>query len=144
MSTRGMIGALNANGSIRYIFCRYDAYPSGVGKMLLRFYATPERVKALLDLGDVRSLCPRLSNEEPGECPTCGHTSEVSTFFGRDYEDKKATARNTTNIEDLLKHDFAYLFRDGQWFGARAYGDDRTWQPLSEFIANWENGDDDE
>lgn len=144
MSTRGSIGALEPNGSIRYIFCRYDAYPWGVGKMLLRFYATPERVKALLDLGDVCSLHPRLSHDEPGECPTCGHTSEVSTFFGRDYEDKKATAKHTTNIADLFKHDFAYLFRDEQWFGAHAYGDDQTWKLLSEFIANWENGDDDE
>ena len=58
-----MIGALQADGTVRAVYCHADGYPAGVGATLAQRYSTGPRVAALLELGDlaglgvVRALC---------------------------------------------------------------------------------------
>ena len=56
MSTRCYIGQKIGN-DVRFIYCHYDGYPSGVGHTLIKYYDTEEKVTDLLDHGDRMTLC---------------------------------------------------------------------------------------
>jgi hypothetical protein len=56
MSTRSRIAIENQNGSVTSIYCHFDGYISGVGKLLKEYYTTQDKVEALIELGDISSL----------------------------------------------------------------------------------------
>lgn len=56
MSTRGRIGLQQNDGRIKSIYVHWDAYPDGVGRKLQKWYTNPDKIEALLDLGDISSL----------------------------------------------------------------------------------------
>jgi hypothetical protein len=56
MSTRSRIGIENQDGTTTSIYCHFDGYISGVGKLLKEYYTTQAKVKALIKLGDISSL----------------------------------------------------------------------------------------
>lgn len=57
MATRSRIAIENENGTVTSIYCHYDGYPnSGVGETLQQHYTDPERVKKLINLGNISSL----------------------------------------------------------------------------------------
>ena len=56
MSTRSIVGIIGPNGLASTQYVHSDGYPSYVGKMLLENYSSREKVKALLELGDLSSL----------------------------------------------------------------------------------------
>ena len=62
MSTRGVIGMQQPDGSVWAIYMHHDAYVAGVGAILGGWYETPEKVEALLALGDLSSLGTTLAN----------------------------------------------------------------------------------
>ena len=56
MSTRGRIGIELPDGKIKSIYCHFDSYPDGVGKVLIKYYNDIDKINALIDLGDISSL----------------------------------------------------------------------------------------
>ena len=56
MSTRSRIAIENQNGSVTSIYCHFDGYISGVGKLLKEYYTTQAKVEELIELGDISSL----------------------------------------------------------------------------------------
>ena len=60
MGTRSTIALETAPGKFRRIYCHWDGYPSHVGYTLANYYDTPEKLNALLDLGDLSSLASSL------------------------------------------------------------------------------------
>lgn len=56
MSTRSRIAMIYEDDTVKSIYCHFDGYPSGVGKTLTNHYINPEKVKALMELGDISSL----------------------------------------------------------------------------------------
>ena len=56
MSTRSNIGIINVDGSLEVIYCHFDGYLEGVGRVLLENYNTEEKVRELLSRGHVSSL----------------------------------------------------------------------------------------
>ena len=56
MSTRSRIAIENQNGSVTSIYCHFDGYISGVGKLLKEYYTTQAKVEALIELGNISSL----------------------------------------------------------------------------------------
>lgn len=56
MGTRSNIGIVHKDGSVRMNYCHWDGYLSHNGKLLLENYTTLEKVRALLDLGDISTL----------------------------------------------------------------------------------------
>lgn len=69
MATRARIGIDNQDGTVTSIYLHHDGYTDGAGRILAADYTTPERVEALLELGDLSSL---------------GGTSEDTIAYGRD------------------------------------------------------------
>ena len=60
MGTNSYIGMERDDGSVTYIYCHWDGYPSHNGAVLLEHYASAERMEQLLALGDISSLAARL------------------------------------------------------------------------------------
>lgn len=56
MSTRCRIAIEQPDGKIRSIYCHHDGYPEGVGRTLQRHYTDPDKVDALVNLGDLSTL----------------------------------------------------------------------------------------
>ena len=63
MATRSRIGIELMDGSIKSIYCHWDGYPEGVGKVLKENYTDAEKVKKLIDLGDISSLGKEYNEE---------------------------------------------------------------------------------
>ena len=71
MSTRSLIAMRElpktktgrGNSNLRVIYCHWDGYPSHNGRILLENYTTPEKVRALLNLGDLSVLAPNLGHK---------------------------------------------------------------------------------
>lgn len=56
MATRSLIGKLNSDNTVSYIYCHYDGYPEHNGVILQEHYDTPFKVDQLLALGDLSVL----------------------------------------------------------------------------------------
>ena len=66
MSTRGRIGIAREDGKVESIYCHHDSYISGVGATLLEHYTDPEKVKALIALGNISSLYENIEPDPVG------------------------------------------------------------------------------
>lgn len=47
MSTHSYIGVIEEDGTLKYVYCHSDGYPSYLGRMLLTYYNTPELATGL-------------------------------------------------------------------------------------------------
>ena len=56
MATRSRIAIENQDGTVTSIYCHYDGYLSGVGKLLKEYYTTQTKVEALIELGNISAL----------------------------------------------------------------------------------------
>jgi len=65
MSTRGLIGIQNKNGSVDYVYVHNDSYLSGVGKTLLEHYSDRKKIRRLINLGDLSSLGEVIGYKHP-------------------------------------------------------------------------------
>ena len=116
MSTRSHIAMQDATGHIHAVYCHNDGYLSWVGKRLLENFNTVEKVKALLDLGNISSLGTSIEKPE-------GHTFEnrisgYTVFYGRDRGEKGQYAvpfETFKAFEKACDEDYTYLFVDGAW-----------------------------
>ena len=91
MSTRSRIAIENQNGSVTSIYCHFDGYLSGVGKLLKEYYTTQPKVKALIELGDISSLDMTPTSTEAyhrdrGEDFNQSTDKDVETFFNGSIE----------------------------------------------------------
>ena len=107
MSTRGAIGMLQPDGSVRVVYVHHDAYVAGVGAILGGWYDTPELVKGLLALGDLSSLGTSLAD---------------TVAYHRDRNEAMRMARNYHDIDAYRRNgrrdlgaDYLYLFDGSRW-----------------------------
>lgn len=107
MGTPCAIGMKIADDSVKAIRCNYDGYAAGVGAILGGWYTQPEKVDALLKLGDLSEL-----GEEISDC----------VAYHRDRGEKKSPAVKFNGVDDfrqtgndIMCADFLYIFEDGQW-----------------------------
>lgn len=120
MSTRSIIAKQIGEDQYLTIFCHYDGYPDDNGATLVKHYNTPERVDALLALGDLEVLCEKI---EP--TPQTPHTADapqpgVTVAMRRDMELSGCEAAEMTR-EELIEPEYegieyTYIFnQDGKW-----------------------------
>lgn len=91
MSTRSYIGRLTEDKQVFFVYCHFDGYPSGVGKVLKEHYYRPEDVSNLLSFGSISVLTP---------------TVEQSFFYGRDRKEPNQEQTQTTYDEYLPSSGF--------------------------------------
>ena len=103
MSTHATIAIKNEDGSVDSIYCHHDGYMSHCGSMLSNHYTTPQKVRELIELGDMSSL---------------GETIEDSVFYCRD-RGEDLNIGNDASIEDFLggwRERLTYIYISGKWF----------------------------
>ena len=120
MATRSRIGIKNEDGSISSIYCHWDGYPEHNGKILKEHYTDPEKVKALMVLGDLSSL-----NEEIGESQDFDrretHHEKWCLAYGRDRGEPNTSYKNHPTEKEFLETtkgswgEYAYIFEEGIW-----------------------------
>lgn len=98
MSTRSTISIQTPKG-IRSIYCHFDGYLRHNGKILLENYDTPDKVNALIDLGDISSL---------------GENLEKTVAYHRD-RGEPLRINECSVAYDIDEQDYNYLFKDGSW-----------------------------
>lgn len=120
MGTRCLVGKLNEDNTITFIYVHYDGYPTGVGKILFEHYTKIENVNELLNLGDLSSLgpiptsCPNVWDNIPGDYQGCVAYSDR----GEDNCDAQ-TCDNKEVYFDCARNcwvDYVYLYKDNKWY----------------------------
>lgn len=133
MATRSNIGYENEDGTVTYVYCHFDGYPSHNGQILVDYYTDLNRVKALVSYGDMSCLEPRF---EPANA---GHSQDdpeggVVIYYGRDCGEN-GTEPRTKSYSDLLDlmEEYAYVMKpSGEWLMTSRYPSESKgiWRPV--------------
>lgn len=101
MATRSNIGIENEDGSVDYVYCHWDGYPTGVGASIIDMGR--QEARALIDKGDMSTVGEHYHEirNEPWEMVKPLTASSID-----DYSQEAFKANN----------DYAYIItRDGTW-----------------------------
>lgn len=141
MSTRSRIAMETQNGSVHSIYCHYDGYPEYNGAILQTHYQDEDKIRALIELGDLSSLDASI---EAPEGHSTGKRIKGYTFaYGRDggqtdtgpdIDDTREAffARCTEGWEE-----FAYLRVAGEWWVSSVGGGCGPFLGRDVMPANW-------
>ena len=132
MSTRCRIGIENKDGTITSIYCHHDGYPEVVGEILVNHYKTEEKIRKLLELGDMSSLGTEpVENPRGWEMPKAGMADWMKAYMESHPENQcviyktrgeDCPAKTHKDIEEYQRHsrdclgEYAYLCKSGEWF----------------------------
>ena len=103
MATRSTIGIENEDGTIDAIYCHWDGYLEGVGKILKESYNSEQKIRELLSYGNVSSLDDNVKS---------------TIFYERDRQetDQKSTKIETQNQRKNFNEEYNYVWIKGEWF----------------------------
>jgi len=122
MSTRSRIAIKHPDGNIESIYCHWDGYPSGVGKILLENYSDTSKINVLMKLGDLSSL-----DANPFPSSDSNHSWEnpemnVSVAYSRDRGDIDTESETHSTFEELCEYcregyvNYLYIWEDFCWY----------------------------
>lgn len=126
MATRSSIAIVDTRtkeGKGRVIYCHWDGYLQNNGAILLESYTTPEKINALMDLGDISSLGQDVETTEPHSFDK-PHTGVVIAY-GRDRGEEGCEAHTFIGKNPASKYsqEFNYLFviDENKWYVRNSY-----------------------
>lgn len=135
MATRSRIGIERENGHIESIYCHWDGYPSHNGKILAEHYTDPEKIKALIALGDISSLNENVSPADGVEHSFDKPAENVTVAYHRDRGEDLTKARVSYSMKGFEQSDYeeyGYVFtKDNQW---KVVGVKKCFVPLADVI----------
>ena len=112
MATRSYIGVKNQyDGTVDYIYCHYDGYPSHNGTILTQHYTSLDKVKALMELGDLSILGPEIGEQQDFNNRET-HNNNWCLAYGRDRGEQRVGVKND-QFENVVKDDgvdYVYIF----------------------------------
>ena len=116
MSTRSAIIEKTDTG-YRGIYVHHDGYREGVGKTLSLYYTNPERVSALVDLGDLSSLGKNINPTGPHSFDKPEKGVTVAYMRDRGEDDCQPTVGKTIKkVAERIGHDgYVYVFKGDHW-----------------------------
>ena len=111
MATRSRIGIELSDGSILSIYCHYDGYPEFNGVKLIENFNTLDKVKELIDLGDISCLWTNSgwdneTLEETGPLPYSARGEDCPPRHDADL---------CEYLLSINAEEYHYLFRNGKW-----------------------------
>lgn len=136
MSTRSEIGILNNNGTVTGIYCHWDGYPEYNGKILSLYYKTEEKIRELINNGDLSILSENIEPDEKVEHNFDKRQDGVCLYYHRDRGEpwEQVKPRTYSDVSKWIKEikkgwqEYIYLFKDGKWHFTRT---NRTkWQEI--------------
>lgn len=119
MATRSYICKKEENGTIKMIYCHFDGDYNGA--LLYTYYNTPEKVDALLALGDLSSLGEKISptsdthdidHPEAGVCVAYGRDAQCEDTEAKIFKSKKVLIEALNNNPMI---EYIYLWEDNRW-----------------------------
>lgn len=140
MSTRSRIGIENEDGTVNSIYCHSDGYLSYNGQMLIDHYTKPEKVRELIALGDISVLKPLIGEKHDfdwrSEFYAAGKYDDIANdprddmvlAYGRDRGEEGVEGATDESAAAMFQRatdgweEYAYLFRDGEWFFSKVGG----------------------
>ena len=110
MGTRSLIGKQLSDGSILGVYCHYDGYPAYNGRILRTHYNTIEKVRELIDGGDMS--CARTN---------AGWNNETLPEVGPLYYSARGEdcpPRHDETMTEFFNNgeEFGYIYQNGEWF----------------------------
>lgn len=118
MSTRSAILRKTDYG-YEGIYCHFDGYPTGVGATLQEHYQDPEKVKALIALGEISALGKEVAPPEGVAHSYNEPAKGVTIAYHRDRgEEEREPARGATidGVAEQIGHNgYVYVFENGAW-----------------------------
>jgi len=120
MSTRSSISRQNIDGSFDLIYCHWDGYPSHNGRILYQHYQSPEKIAALLTLGDLSILGEMIGEKHAFE----SRKENWCTAYGRDRGESNTEAQHLADydaLQAMLEQswtEWVYIYRlgDRKWY----------------------------
>ena len=117
MATRSRIGMEQEDGSVKSIYCHFDGYPSHNGRILNESFKDHDKVKSLIDLGDISFL--REEIEPTGPHSFNSPQKGVTVAYHRDRGEKFKSPRINSSVREFFLSDieeYGYLFsEEGEW-----------------------------
>ena len=101
MATRSTIGIKNDDNSIDIVYCHWDGYLEGVGRILKENYNTEDKIRELLSYGNVSSL----------------GNSIKDCFFYADHGEIGQQSQKVKSIEQYKRffEEYNYLWINDEW-----------------------------
>ena len=117
MATRSRIGLQLSDDSIVSVYCHYDGYPEFNGRVLRTHFDTIEKVRELIDGGDMS--CAQTN---------AGWNNETLSETGALYYSARGEdcpPRHDETMTEFFNNgeEFGYIYQNGEWF---CY-DTKTW-----------------
>jgi len=121
MATRSFIGKLNHDGTVAGVYCHYDGYPEGVGRILKNHYTDLEKIDELLALGSISNLGPEIG--EAHDFDSAPETAVAwTTAYHRDRGEELEPADVYPDVVELVKNaredfgaEWVYVFQYDGW-----------------------------
>jgi len=161
MSTRSRIGVIRGE-KIESVYCHFDGYPTGVGATLAAHWMDPEKVDALIGLGDLSALGEEIGEAHDfdthtgsyvdGEYVIGEHSGKWCLAYGRDRgEDRTEAGTHTIDAWPDSGQEWEYLYepightwqcRERAWNGpAQAFEGIQLWiareqKRIDEYLAS--------
>ena len=115
MATRSRIGYVLSDDSIVSVYHHWDGYPEWLGVTLRQHYNTDEKVRELIDGGDMSSCYS--DNEYDNEKQDWVKRDPAPSYYSERGED--APPRHSQTLTELAEIDcgeeFVYLWFMGEW-----------------------------
>jgi len=112
MSTNSRVSIQLKNRKIKSIFVHWDGYLSGVGKDLLNFYNTEEKLNELLELGNLSILGTSIGEKVDFD-KFDSRENQQCLAYGRDRGYEESEAKEHLDSEN--EQEYNYLFKNGVW-----------------------------
>ena len=132
MATRSTIAVLRDNGEVVKVYCHWDGYLENNGQLLVDNYNTPEKIEALLALGDISSLGTCVGERHPFDTFNKDKMSAEelalaeradaegwTLYYGRDRGESGTEARVYKDLglyEKSQFEEFNYCYIYGDWY----------------------------
>ena len=114
MSTRSRIGLELPSGHVVSVYHHWDGYPEWLGKRLVEKYDTVDKIKKLIDGGDISSIDSNSSWDRMD-------LDENIVLYYRDRGEENVDPELHDDVIEYLEYangqgcDYAYIFANGEW-----------------------------
>ena len=134
MATRSLIGKLNSDNTVSYIYCHFDGYPEHNGVILQEHYDTPFKVDHLLALGDLSVLGETIGEKQDFNNYST-RNNKWCLSYGRDRGESGNEARTCSYVDYTKEYmeEYIYLFTPEQGWEVREHGNN-YWADLSKAL----------
>lgn len=128
MATRSTI-AIKQGDKVTAIYCHFDGYREGVGAILDQYYQDADKVRQLMDLGNLSALSREIGDKQDFNNRDTNN-DDWCLAYGRDRGETGQEARTFDSVADWVTNfnsgeEYYYLYTEGEgWEIANNYGDE--------------------